>query len=54
MKTWTSIAVPKELAAEIWALSDAEDRTREAIMRRAIALYRQTSEAQHNKAATKT
>jgi hypothetical protein len=50
-KTWTSIAVPRELAAEIWAISDAEDRTREAVVRRAVAAYRQqSSEAQHDKA----
>jgi predicted transcriptional regulator len=40
-KQWSSIGLPKELIKEIYEISDAEDRTREAVVRRAINLYAQ-------------
>jgi predicted transcriptional regulator len=39
------MTMPKEIAAEINQLAHAEDRTKNAVLRRAIHLYRQQSEA---------
>jgi hypothetical protein len=41
---WSSVGLPVELVNEITAISRAEDRTKHAVIRRAIRLYRQQAE----------
>jgi predicted transcriptional regulator len=42
---WGNVGVPKELLNEIAEIARAEDRTRYAVVKRAIALYKQQSES---------
>jgi predicted transcriptional regulator len=48
---WTSVGLPNELAKEISEIARAEDRTKYAVVRRAIHLYRQQSERLTRRAA---
>jgi metal-responsive CopG/Arc/MetJ family transcriptional regulator len=43
-KLWTTVSLPKDLVKELYEICAAEDRTREAVVRRAIRLYRAQSE----------
>jgi predicted transcriptional regulator len=48
---WRSVGLPMELVNQIDEISRQEDRSKTAVVRRAIALYReQSAEAQHDKA----
>lgn len=40
-KVWRNVGLPEELHAEIGAIALAEDRTRYAVIKRAIEMYRQ-------------
>jgi hypothetical protein len=53
-KGWSSIGLPKELVNEIREISVAEDRTNYAVVKRAVAMYReQSSELQFPRLADK-
>lgn len=44
-KNWSSVGLPIELINEIDLISRAEDRSKHAIVRRAIHLYRESEQA---------
>jgi hypothetical protein len=42
---WSSVGLPIPFINEITEIAHAEDRTKHAVLRRAISLYRQQSES---------
>ncbi|MEB4210978.1 CopG family ribbon-helix-helix protein [Mycobacterium sp. 94-17] len=41
---WSTVGLPIDFIAEIDAIARAEDRSKHAVLRRAISLYRETAE----------
>ena len=52
-RQWTSVGLPLDLIAEITEIGRRKDRTKAAVIKRAIAVYRQQSEYQDSGVALK-
>ena len=43
-RPWSTVGLPADFIAEIDAVAGREERTKHAVLRRAISLYRETAE----------